>query len=62
MLADVLVLYNGGGVFRGLITQIETLTPAFGGWGVVERGFELTMGASWGWGGGVARCRLSCRT
>lgn len=36
--------------------------PAFGGVGVVARGLGLAIGASWGWGGGVARCRLSWRT
>ena len=41
--------------------QIVSLMPAFGGVGVVARGLGLTMGASWGWGGGVARCRLSWR-
>ena len=41
--------------------QIVSLMPAFGGIGAVARGLGLTVGASWGWGGGVARCRLSWR-
>lgn len=60
VLTDV-CLYNCGADFRGLVIQIESFMPAFGGDGVVANGFELTIGASWGCGGGVARCRLSCR-
>ena len=60
VLTDV-CLYNCGADFRGLVIQIESFMPAFGGEGVVANGFELTIGASWGCGGGVARCRLSCR-
>ncbi len=36
--------------------------PAVAGWGVVASGFGLTMGASEGWGGGVARSKSSLRT
>ncbi len=60
VLTDV-CLYNCGADFRGLVIQIESFMPAFGGAGVVANGLELIIGASWGCGGGVARCRLSCR-
>lgn len=59
VLDDVLTLWSCGDDFRGVVMQIVSLMPAFGGVGVVARGLGLTMGASWGWGGGVARCRLS---
>ena len=53
--------YSGGNDFRGLVIHIESFMPAFGGAGVVASGFGLIMGPSCGCGGGVARCKLSCR-
>lgn len=55
VLEDVFVRYNSGGFFPGSVMQVESFTRALGGVGVVASGFELTTGASWGGGGGVAR-------
>jgi hypothetical protein len=48
----------------GLTSRLSRVSrvPALAGWGVVERGFGLTIGASEGCGGGVARCRSSFNT
>lgn len=40
---------------RGARTSSESLVPAVGGDIVVARGFGLCIGASEGWGGGVAK-------
>lgn len=53
---------NVGGFFRGSRLTKDNFTPQVGGAGTVVRGFGLTMGASEGWGGGVASRRSSCRT
>ena len=39
----------------------DTFTPDVGGAGTVARGLGLMIGASDGWGGGVARCKSSLR-
>ena len=46
VLEFVFIRRNDGGVFRGSVMHIESLTPAFGGDGVVASGLELTTGAS----------------
>ena len=38
--------YNCGTDFRGLVIHMDSFMPAFGGAGVVAKGFELTIGAS----------------
>lgn len=40
----------------------DSFVPAVGGEGVVASGLGFCTGASEGWGGGVARCRLSRST
>ena len=48
----------------GLTSRLSRVSPvpAVAGWGAVERGFGLAIGASEGCGGGVARCRSSFNT
>ena len=59
--AVTLVVRNVGGLFRASRVTKDTLTPDVGGFGTVARGFGLTIGASDGCGGGVARRRSSFR-
>ena len=50
-----------GGFFRGSSVTRDSFTPIVGGVGSVASGFGLMIGASDGWGGGVARSRSSWR-
>jgi hypothetical protein len=50
-----------GGFLRGSRLTKVTLTPVVGGEGTVASGFGLMIGASDGWGGGVASRRSSLR-
>ena len=52
----------GGGLLRLPTLISDTFTPDVGGFSSVARGFGLTIGASDGWGGGVARCKSSLRS
>lgn len=47
--------YRCDGGLRYLIATRESFVPATVGCGAVLRGLRLVMGASEGWGGGVAR-------
>lgn len=56
LLADTVGLrYRCDGGLRYLIATRESFVPATVGCGAVLRGLRLVMGASEGWGGGVAR-------
>jgi hypothetical protein len=62
VLLFVSTLNKSGAVLFELNESNDILVPAVAGMGVVANGFGLIIGASDGWGGGVARCRSSLRT
>ena len=54
-------LYSCGGL-RGFVLESDIFTPVVAGRGAVASGFGFAFWCSDGCGGGIARCRSSCRT
>lgn len=61
MLRFVSTLNNRGAELLELNESKDILVPDVAACGVVARGLGFIIGASEGWGGGVARCKSSLR-